>query len=117
MDRVPGATPYSFRDYVRKAPSILGRQNGGREFFYGNHIIQGPFVSMGARERSQSGESQDMAKNIKPVSAAPMSGPTAAVPKDPQPSVDRIDELARRIRNSLVPPPDGTVSLATSTVR
>jgi hypothetical protein len=25
------------------------------------------------------------------------SGPTAAVPKDPQPSVDRIDELARRI--------------------
>lgn len=26
------------------------------------------------------------------------SGPTAPVPKDPQPSVDRIDELARRIR-------------------
>lgn len=26
-----------------------------------------------------------------------ISGPTAAVPKDPQPSVDRIDELARRI--------------------
>jgi hypothetical protein len=25
------------------------------------------------------------------------SGPTAALPKDPQPSVDRIDELARRI--------------------
>ena len=25
------------------------------------------------------------------------SGPTAPVPKDPQPSVDRIDELARRI--------------------
>lgn len=29
---------------------------------------------------------------------APASGPTAPVPKDPQPSVDRIDELARRIR-------------------
>ena len=27
----------------------------------------------------------------------PASGPTAPVPKDPQPSVDRIDELARRI--------------------
>lgn len=27
------------------------------------------------------------------------SGPTAPVPKDPQPSVDRIDELARRILN------------------
>lgn len=26
-----------------------------------------------------------------------ISGPTASVPKDPQPSVDRIDELARRI--------------------
>jgi hypothetical protein len=26
-----------------------------------------------------------------------VSGPTASVPKDPQPSVDRIDELARRI--------------------
>lgn len=25
------------------------------------------------------------------------SGPTAIVPKDPQPSVDRIDDLARRI--------------------
>src|ERR1035438_2401086 len=25
------------------------------------------------------------------------SGPTAPVPKDPQPSVDRIDDLARRI--------------------
>lgn len=28
---------------------------------------------------------------------AAISGPTAPVPKDPQPSVDRIDELARRI--------------------
>ena len=28
---------------------------------------------------------------------AQASGPTAPVPKDPQPSVDRIDELARRI--------------------
>lgn len=27
------------------------------------------------------------------------SGPTAPIPKDPQPSVDRIDELARRIRS------------------
>jgi hypothetical protein len=27
----------------------------------------------------------------------PESGPTAPVPKDPQPSVDRIDELARRV--------------------
>lgn len=27
------------------------------------------------------------------------SGPTAPVPKDPQPSVDRIDELARRVFN------------------
>lgn len=27
------------------------------------------------------------------------SGPTAPVPKDPQPTVDRIDELARRIRS------------------
>ncbi len=27
----------------------------------------------------------------------PASGPTAPVPKDPQPSVDRIDELARRV--------------------
>lgn len=26
-----------------------------------------------------------------------ISGPTAAVPKDPQPSVDRFDDLARRI--------------------
>ena len=30
---------------------------------------------------------------------APLSGPTAPVPKDPQPSVDRIDELARRIQS------------------
>jgi hypothetical protein len=30
-------------------------------------------------------------------SAARVSGPTAQVPKDPQPSVDRIDDLARRI--------------------
>lgn len=29
--------------------------------------------------------------------STPSSGPTAPVPKDPQPSVDRIDELARRI--------------------
>jgi hypothetical protein len=29
--------------------------------------------------------------------ASPMSGPLAPVPKDPQPSVDRIDDLARRI--------------------
>jgi len=29
--------------------------------------------------------------------AYPTSGPTAPVPKDPQPTVDRIDELARRI--------------------
>jgi hypothetical protein len=29
--------------------------------------------------------------------ALPTSGPTATVPKDPQPSVDRIDDLARRI--------------------
>lgn len=27
----------------------------------------------------------------------PESGPTAPAPKDPQPSVDRIDELARRV--------------------
>lgn len=31
--------------------------------------------------------------------AAKVSGPTAPVPKDPQPTVDRIDELARRILN------------------
>jgi hypothetical protein len=31
------------------------------------------------------------------VAETDTSGPTAAVPKDPQPSVDRIDELARRI--------------------
>lgn len=29
--------------------------------------------------------------------AQPQSGPTAAPPKDPQPSVDRIDDLARRV--------------------
>lgn len=29
--------------------------------------------------------------------ATPTSGPTAPVSKDPQPTVDRIDELARRI--------------------
>lgn len=38
-----------------------------------------------------------MTKEIKPVPATPTSGPTAPIPKDPQPSVDRIDELARRI--------------------
>src|SRR4051794_12443396 len=32
-----------------------------------------------------------------PVAKAATSGPTAAVPKDPQPTVDRIDELSRRI--------------------
>lgn len=32
-----------------------------------------------------------------PAAAKPASGPTAPVPKDPQPSVDRIDDLARRI--------------------
>ena len=32
-----------------------------------------------------------------PVDVAAISGPTAPLPKDPQPSVDRIDELARRI--------------------
>jgi hypothetical protein len=31
------------------------------------------------------------------VGTATVSGPIAALPKDPQPSVDRIDELARRI--------------------
>jgi uncharacterized protein with ParB-like and HNH nuclease domain len=31
--------------------------------------------------------------------AALISGPTAPIPKDPQPSVDRIEELARRILN------------------
>lgn len=39
-------------------------------------------------------------KRIKPLQSnkeAPVSGPTAPVPKDPQPSVDRIDDLARRI--------------------
>lgn len=34
--------------------------------------------------------------DVPPV-VTPNSGPTAPVPKDPQPSVDRIDELARRI--------------------
>ena len=29
--------------------------------------------------------------------AVDSSGPTAPAPKDPQPSVDRIDELARRV--------------------
>lgn len=33
----------------------------------------------------------------KTVASVPASGPTATLPKDPQPSVDRIDELARRI--------------------
>jgi hypothetical protein len=39
-------------------------------------------------------------KPVKPTdsrAAVATSGPTAPVPKDPQPSVDRIDELARRI--------------------
>src|SRR5688500_1517982 len=31
------------------------------------------------------------------MKAVPTSGPTAPIPKDPQPSVDRIEELARRI--------------------
>ncbi|MEM1189738.1 MAG: DUF262 domain-containing protein [Pseudomonadota bacterium] len=31
------------------------------------------------------------------TSAPPSSGPTASPPKDPQPSVDRIEELARRV--------------------
>jgi uncharacterized protein with ParB-like and HNH nuclease domain len=31
--------------------------------------------------------------------ASSISGPTAPVPKDPQPSVDRIDSLATRILN------------------
>lgn len=34
-----------------------------------------------------------------PAKGAPPSGPTASPPKDPQPSVDRIDELARRIHS------------------
>jgi len=38
-----------------------------------------------------------MAKDMKPIPATPTSGPTAPIPKDPQPSVDRVDELARRI--------------------
>ncbi|NTW50580.1 MAG: DUF262 domain-containing protein [Chlorobiales bacterium] len=38
-----------------------------------------------------------MAKSIKTERLVPTSGPTAPVPKDPQPSVDRVDELARRI--------------------
>ena len=33
----------------------------------------------------------------KATGASPTSGPTASLPKDPQPSVDRLDELARRI--------------------
>src|SRR5690242_13555078 len=33
------------------------------------------------------------------TTAVQLSGPTAAVPKDPQPTVDRIDGLARRILN------------------
>ena len=36
-------------------------------------------------------------REVSPNLQATTSGPTAAVPKDPQPSVDRIDELARRI--------------------
>jgi hypothetical protein len=44
----------------------------------------------------------DVDKKTKPATASPVaviasSGPTAPVPKDPQPSVDRIDDLARRI--------------------
>ena len=40
-----------------------------------------------------------MAKaTLKPAEAVE-SGPQAAVPKDPQPSVDRIDDLAHRILN------------------
>ena len=38
-----------------------------------------------------------MAKDPGSFPATPVSGPTAPVPKDPQPSVDRVDELARRI--------------------
>lgn len=38
-----------------------------------------------------------MPKDIGPIPATPTSGPTAPIPKDPQPSVDRVDELARRI--------------------
>ena len=34
----------------------------------------------------------------KKISGKPAAGPTAPVPKDPQPTVDRIDELARRIK-------------------
>ena len=37
-------------------------------------------------------------KNGGTTSKVPASGPEAPVPKDPQPTVDRIDELARRIR-------------------
>jgi hypothetical protein len=38
-----------------------------------------------------------MAKDIKVAQTLLMTGPTATPPKDPQPSVDRVDELARRI--------------------
>lgn len=38
-----------------------------------------------------------MAKATPKAKTATASGPTAVVPKDPQPTVDRIDELARRI--------------------
>jgi uncharacterized protein with ParB-like and HNH nuclease domain len=38
-----------------------------------------------------------MAKKPEPKTNVPPSGPQAPVPKDPQPSVDRIDDLARRI--------------------
>lgn len=38
-----------------------------------------------------------MAKDMKQTVTIPTSGPTAPIPKDPQPSVDRVDELARRI--------------------
>ena len=44
---------------------------------------------MAARRRSETST-----ENVTAI-----SGPTAPVPKDPQPSVDRIDELARRILN------------------
>jgi hypothetical protein len=45
-----------------------------------------------------SGECEMSSEISKPIPPTlPTSGPTASPPKDPQPSVDRIDELARRI--------------------
>src|SRR5271166_3150146 len=76
------------------APLRMSRESIDRRWPGGHSAslaLRARLVSMTAKAGSSTAKTAIVAAVTAP------SGPTAALPKDPQPSVDRIDELARRI--------------------